>query len=99
MSRDDRLTRLRALVDELERLPASARRDWMLSETRARMADVETGDATGAMRPLAEDPPTRPAEQPAPSSAPRSHRAKSARETPRIAPDTSDHARAAPASP
>lgn len=55
MSIDSRLTRLRALVDRLERLPASTQRQWMLSEARARMVDVETGEAPRAMRPLAED--------------------------------------------
>jgi hypothetical protein len=54
---DRRLTRLRALVDRLERLPASARREWMLEEARARMADVETGDEPRALRTLQEPSP------------------------------------------
>src|SRR5215203_4896607 len=41
---------LRALVERLERLPASARREWMLQEARARMVDVETGVEPRAMR-------------------------------------------------
>jgi hypothetical protein len=58
VSAGDRLTQLRALVDRLERLPASTRRDWMLTEARARMVDVETGEPPRAMRPLAADPPS-----------------------------------------
>jgi hypothetical protein len=57
---DRRLTRLRVLVDRLERLPASARRQWMLEEARARMADVETGDQPRALRTLDERPPESP---------------------------------------
>jgi hypothetical protein len=52
---DDRLTRLRALIARLERLPASAETDWMLREARARMVDVETGERPEAMRPLVEE--------------------------------------------
>jgi hypothetical protein len=52
---DDRLTRLRTLVAELERLPASPERAWMIAEARARMVDVETGERPrGALRSLAE---------------------------------------------
>jgi hypothetical protein len=47
---DTRLDRLRALAGRLERLPASAERDWVIKEVRARAADVETGDASRAMR-------------------------------------------------
>jgi hypothetical protein len=60
VSVDPRLTRLRALVDGLERLPASARRDWMLAEARARLVDVDTGYAPRAMRALEEDRPIEP---------------------------------------
>jgi hypothetical protein len=45
-----RLDRLRALAGRLERLPASAERDWVMQEVRARAADVETGDPSRAMR-------------------------------------------------
>jgi hypothetical protein len=62
---DPRLARLCALVDRLERLPASARREWALAEVRARMVDVETGFTPRAMRTLEPDPPTRPPEPPA----------------------------------
>jgi len=113
MSIDGRLTRLRALVDQLERLPASTRRQWMLSEARARMADVETGEAPRAMRPLAANPPPRSADlppRPAASSEPlkravahRSQQAKRAGETPvepgGLAPDTSVNRGAAPGLP
>jgi hypothetical protein len=51
---DRRITRLRVLIDRLERLPASARRQWMLEEARARMADVETGDQPRPLRTLEE---------------------------------------------
>jgi hypothetical protein len=57
MFADDRLTRLRALVAELERLPASPRAEWMLAQARARLVDVETGERTQALRPLDEDSP------------------------------------------
>jgi hypothetical protein len=65
VSVDPRLARLRALVDRLERLPASARREWALAEVRARIVDVETGVTPQTMRALEPDPPTRPAEPPA----------------------------------
>jgi hypothetical protein len=51
---EGRLTRLRALIDRLERLPASPESDWMLREARARMVDVETGEPPGEMRPFAD---------------------------------------------
>jgi hypothetical protein len=67
---DRRLTRLRVLVDRLERLPASARREWMLEEARARMADVETGDQPRALRTL---------EEPSPPPSPGASRARNGR--------------------
>ncbi len=60
-----RLTRLRALVDRLERLPESARREWMLQEARARLVDVETGVEPRPMRTLDQEPPATPREPPA----------------------------------
>jgi hypothetical protein len=57
---DRRLTRLRVLVERLERLPASARREWMVEEVRARMADVEAGDQPRALRTLDEPSPPEP---------------------------------------
>jgi len=65
MALDRRLTRLRALVARIERLPASARREWMLQEARARMVDVETGVEPRPMRTLYEEPPATPREPPA----------------------------------
>src|SRR5688572_5096741 len=61
---DPRLTRLRALVDRLERLPESTRKGWMLSEARARMVDVETGGSPRPMRPHQADIPAREPEPP-----------------------------------
>jgi hypothetical protein len=113
MSIDRRLTRLRALVDRLERLPASnPRRPWMLSDTRARVVDVETGEAPRAMRPLAADLPPRSAEQAPRSTArpepleravgQRSQRptpdSKTPHEPGRINPNSSANGRAAPGS-
>src|SRR3954447_22535865 len=80
---DDRLTRLRALIDRLGQLPASAESEWMLREARARLVDVETGYRPSAMRPLAEEPPAdeagppprRPADAPA-VERPAAHRSK-----------------------
>src|ERR671911_558918 len=64
MASGHRLTQLRALVDRLERLPVSTRRDWMLQEARSRMVDVETGDEPRPLRTLDEEPPARPPERP-----------------------------------
>jgi hypothetical protein len=66
---DDRLTRLRALIAKLERLPASPKAEWMLAEARARMVDVETGERPRALRPLAEEPPPSAAGPPARTAA------------------------------
>jgi hypothetical protein len=51
----DRLDQLRRLLDQLERLPASADRDRMLAEVRGRAVDVETGIAPTPMRPPPHD--------------------------------------------
>ena len=55
MNQRDRLDQLRGLRDRLERMPASANRDWMLSQVRARAVDVETGAPAGPMRARPED--------------------------------------------
>src|SRR5215218_10103554 len=54
-SREHRLKRLRELRDRLERMPASAERDRMLQEVRARVVDVDTGVTPRPMLPA--DPP------------------------------------------
>src|SRR5689334_7079366 len=55
MNDRDRLEQLRALLVRLERMPASAARDRILSEVRARAVDVETGERPAAMRAVPED--------------------------------------------
>ena len=55
MNDRDRLEQLRGLLDRVERMPASADRDWMLREVRARAVDVETGVKPAALRALAQD--------------------------------------------
>ncbi len=52
MNERDRLGQLRELLVRLERMPASAERDWMLGEVRARAVDIETGVTPAAMRAL-----------------------------------------------
>jgi hypothetical protein len=52
MTDQDRLAQLRALMNRLERMPASPDRDWMLAEVRSRAVDVDTGIAPRPMRPL-----------------------------------------------
>ena len=47
---DDRLMRLKDLVERLERLPASPERDRVLGEVRARAVDVDTGEQTSPMK-------------------------------------------------
>jgi hypothetical protein len=51
-SGEKRLKRLRDLLDKLERLPASAERERMLREVRARVVDVDTGESPRAMLPV-----------------------------------------------
>ena len=55
MAFDRRLKRLRALLDRIERLPASAQREWMLEEVRSRLVDIETGVEPHPMRTLPEE--------------------------------------------
>jgi uncharacterized membrane protein len=55
MNDHDRLQQLRALAVRIEGMPASAERDWMLGEVRARAVDVETGAEPAAMRALPAD--------------------------------------------
>ena len=52
MGNDHRLRRLRELLARIEQLPASAETERMLSEVRARIVDVDTGETTRAMLPV-----------------------------------------------
>ena len=84
MASGRRLTQLRAMVERLERLPASTRRDWLLHEARSRMVDVETDAEPRPMRQLDEE---RPATKPVPARrAPRRMPGVSTRPAPRSAP-------------
>src|SRR5215208_3922690 len=83
LSADDRLTRLRTLVAQLERLPASPKTEWMLAQARARLVDVETGETPQALRPLdvgspvgAPGPPAQEAADAAQAERPRQHAPK-----------------------
>ena len=55
MNDRDRLDQLRGLLDRVGRMPASAERDWTLTEVRARVVDVETGTPPTPMRALPPD--------------------------------------------
>ena len=82
MATEPRIQRLRDMVAQLERLPASPDRDRLLSEVRSRAVDVDTGVTPRSMLPMREPDP-----EPAPvmtRPTPR-HRAKIAR---RVAPCT-----------
>jgi hypothetical protein len=52
MNDRDRLQHLRGVLTRLERMPASADRDWMLREVRSRAVDVESGARPAAIRAL-----------------------------------------------
>jgi hypothetical protein len=52
VSSEQRLQRLRDLLAQLERLPASADRERMLREVRGRLVDVDTGVTPRAMMPI-----------------------------------------------
>jgi hypothetical protein len=52
VSSERRLKRLKDLLDQLERLPASADRDRMLREVRGRVVDLDTGEPPRAMMPV-----------------------------------------------
>src|SRR3954451_16194 len=61
-----RLQRLKDLVDQLERLPASPDRDRVLAEVRSRAVDVDTGVTPRAMLPVREPTPPPLAPKPRP---------------------------------
>jgi len=63
----ERLKRLKDLVDQLERLPASPDRDRVLAEVRSRAVDVDTGVTPRAMLPLREPTPPPLAPKPRPA--------------------------------
>jgi hypothetical protein len=67
MNDRDRLKHLRGLLLRLERMPASADRDWMLHEVRARAVDVESGMTPVAVRALPVSEAAEPAAAPAPA--------------------------------
>jgi hypothetical protein len=50
MNDRDRLQRLQGLAARLERAPASAQRDAILTKIRARAVDVETGETLASVR-------------------------------------------------
>ena len=56
MTNRSRLRRLRELLDQIERLPASYESERMLREIRARIVDVDTGVTPRAMLPVDPDP-------------------------------------------
>jgi hypothetical protein len=62
----ERLKRLKDLVDQLERLPASPDRDRVLAEVRSRAVDLDTGVTPRAMLPLREPTPPPLAPKPRP---------------------------------
>src|SRR5688572_13320097 len=57
MATGPRVQRLRDMVDQIERLPASPDRDRLLSEVRSRAVDVDTGVTPRSMLPLREPEP------------------------------------------
>jgi hypothetical protein len=77
MNHRHRLEQLHLLLGQLERLPASPNRDWMMVEVRARAADVETGVETGPVRQRNRDDPEAP-----PSEAAREDREAPRRDAP-----------------
>ena len=58
MTTEPRIQRLRDMVAQLERLPASPDRDRLLSEVRSRAVDVDTGVTPRSMLPMREPDPS-----------------------------------------
>jgi hypothetical protein len=86
MNDRDRLVQLRGLLERLERMPASADRDWMLAEVRARAVDVETGVRPAALRALPGDEADIAHASRVESTPPRARRTPCRRQTPRRPP-------------
>jgi hypothetical protein len=63
---DERIKRLKDLVDRLQRLAPSEDRDRVLREVRSRAVDLDTGVAPRAMLPVREPIPPRVLAQPVP---------------------------------
>ena len=57
MATEPRIQRLRDMVAQLERLPASPDRDRLLDEVRSRAVDVDTGVTPRSMLPMREPGP------------------------------------------
>ena len=57
MNDHHRVEQLRVLITRLERMPASPKRDWMLSQVRARTVDVESGVRPEPIQPRTLDEP------------------------------------------
>jgi hypothetical protein len=57
MATEPRIQRLRDMVAQLERLPASPDRDRLLGEVRSRAVDVDTGVTPRSMLPMREPEP------------------------------------------
>jgi hypothetical protein len=56
MNDRERLNKLRALREQLKRLPPSAERDRMLREVGSRAVDLESSEPRATMRPLSAEP-------------------------------------------
>ena len=56
MNDRDRLNKLRALREQLKRLPPSAERDRMLREVGSRAVDLESSEPRATLRPLSAEP-------------------------------------------
>ena len=67
MATGPRVQRLRDMVDQIERLPASPDRDRLLSEVLSRAVDVDTGVTPRSMLPLREPEPEPAPVQPRPA--------------------------------
>ncbi len=98
MHQPDRLEQLFVLIGQLEGMPASAERDWMLAEIRSRAVDLETGVAPRALRALPRDEALA-GGQPPPAARPRYTRQAQIRPAAPTVRSTSPARRVEPASP